>query len=422
MIRLIRAIAAAYRGAFSGLSRPVWLLAVAGLVNRSGTMVLPFLALYLTEERGFSTTGAGQALALYGLGGMAGSFLGGWLSDRLAPRTVMGGSLVLTAVGFFSLGQIRSPVAILVTMPALSLVGELFRPANAAAFALASAPEERIRAFALNRLAINVGMTLGPAVGGFLALYDYSWLFRVDALTCLAAAALLWLFFRDGANAPEPRAAAPVVAPRSPWRDGPFLALIGLMFTLALVFFQLASTYTLSLRDLFGYTEARIGLLMAVNTLIIVLFEMVLVHALVAVPPLKLLAYGSFLFCLGFGLLPFGTSFVYVIFTIVLWSLGEMLSMPAATGAVAGRATEANRGSYMGIYMLAFSSAYVAAPLAGTWVYQRLGPRVLWLGCILIGLPLWAGFMLLARRLAGTGEGSGAVLEELEEITPLAPP
>jgi predicted MFS family arabinose efflux permease len=398
---MLRAIARNYRDAFSGLPRPVWLLAVASLVNRSGTMVLPFLALFLTKERGFTTTGAGQVLACYGLGGVAGSYLGGWLCDRLDTRRVMGGSLLATGAGFLLLGQLTARWAIFVTIFLLSLVAESFRPANSAAIAAASPPEARTKAFALYRLAINLGMTLGPAAGGFLAARDYAWLFWADGGTCILAAGLLWIFFRHdirAIDADEMRAA--VAAERSPWRDGPFMALAFLMFLLAVATFQITSTFPLTLRDFHRFSEARIGLALAINTLIIVLFEMVLIHRLGERDPLKVVAVGSLLFGLGLGLLPFGTGFAWVAFTVAVWTMGEMLAFPVLSGVVANRAGEANRGRYMGIFTLSFEGAFVISPLAGTWIYQRFGPRVLWSACGLLGCVLLAGFWLLSGVFA----------------------
>jgi len=396
---MLRTLAAAYRDAFSGLPRPVWLISAATLVNRSGTMVLPFLALFLTSERGFSTTEAGQTLAMYGIGGIGGSYLGGWLSDRVSPRRVMEASLVLTGAGFFLLGYLEARWTILLMMVALSLVAEGFRPACMAALAAETGPGERTRAFALNRLAVNMGMSLGPAVGGFLASRDYGWLFRVDGATCALAALFLWASFRREPPVVRSSAvAAGEAGDRSPWRDGPFLACMLLQFLLALVIFQIASTYPLTLRDLYHFREARIGLVLAINTVIIVLVEMVLIHRVQGRDPLRLVAVGSFLLCLGFGLLPFGVAggFVYVALTVVIWTMGEMLTLPVMGGVVANRAGEASRGRYMALFTVAFEGAFVVAPLAGTWVYQELGPQRLWLGCIGIGAVLLAGFWRLA--------------------------
>ncbi len=398
---MLRSVLRAYRDAFSGHGPEVWRLAIATLVNRSGTMVLPFLILFLTEERGFAPLDAGRMLALYGVGGLLGAFLGGWLCDRLAPRQVMVASLVLTGCGFLVLGYLEARWALALVIFLVSVVGEAFRPANAAALAAVSTPENRSRSFALYRLAVNVGMSLGPAVGGLLAQHDYGWLFLADGLTCLAAAGLLAV----GSGPARPAGVAAMAAGTSgaarlrssPWRDGPFLVLLLLMTALGTVFFQTAGTFPLALHDLHGFSEAQIGLLLAVNTVVIVLFEMVLVQAARHVDPLRLVAAGSFFFCLGFGLLPFGAGFAWVAFTVVVWTLGEMLSMSPAAAAVANRAGPGSLGRYMGLFTLSFSAAQVIAPVAGTWAYERFGADVLWYACGALGLPIALGFAALGR-------------------------
>ena len=170
---MFRSIATTYREAFSGLSRSVWLLSVASLINRAGTMVMPFLVLYLVEKRGFTTTQAGQTLALYGLGAMVASYSGGLLCDRFGPMRMMKVSLAGTGLAFIALGYLQGRLAISAMVVVLSLVGEVFRPANLAALSAASDPGERARSFALMRLAVNAGMSVGPTVGGLLAAYDY---------------------------------------------------------------------------------------------------------------------------------------------------------------------------------------------------------------------------------------------------------
>ncbi len=393
---MFRSILATYREAFAGLNRSVWLLSFATLVNRSGTMVLPFLVLYLVKIRGFETTDAGVAIGLYGAGGVLGSYLGGWLCDRVAPRWVIAGSLSLTGVGFVVLGRLTAQPSILATMVLLGLVGEGFRPATSTALAAAAPPELRTRAFALNRLAINLGMSLGPSIGGFLAMRSYNWLFLVDGGTCLLSAAFLVAAFRGGPSRAGKTAASAVEDGRSPWKDGPFLAMMGLFFLLALVTFQMTSTFALTLRDLYGFQEGRIGVVLAVNTVIIVAFEMILVHRVGALDPLRLIGVGAFLFGLGFALLPFGSTFLYVVLTVVVWTVGEMLSFPLAAGAVANRAGDAHRGLYMGLFTLSFEGAWIFAPILGTWIYQTWGPKTLWLGCGGVGLVLLAGFQAVA--------------------------
>jgi predicted MFS family arabinose efflux permease len=393
---VLRSIIATYRAAFSGLGRPVWLLSVASLINRSGSMVMPFLLLFLVEKRGFTTAEAGQTLALYGLAAMAASYLGGRLCDCFGPVPILKGSLLLTGLCFLALGRMEGRLAISGMVVALSLSGEVFRAANLSALAAASTPGERARSIALMRLAVNAGMAVGPSLGGFLASYDYGWLFVVDGATSILAAGLLQLSFPTVQAAP-PEPAAPAKAPvRSPFRDPPLLAILGLMFLLNTVTFQIASTFPLSLRDLDGFSELWIGLTLAVNTLIIILFEMVLVHSLARRDPLRVAGFGAVLFCGGLALLPLGRGFGYVVFTVAIWTLGEMLVFPLVTSAVADRAPDEARGTVIGLLNLSFASAFVVAPLVGTWVYQHLGPRTLWLGCGVVGLLVGSGFLAAA--------------------------
>jgi predicted MFS family arabinose efflux permease len=180
-----------YRAAFRGLPRDVWLLSLVALINRSGTMVLPFLSLYVAEERGLSVSGAGRVLAVYGLGAVAGSYLGGWLSDRIGSTLTQAFSLATSGFAFLAFLLLDSPVEIAAGAFLLSLFAESFRPAVMADMAHRAPPEIAARAFALLRLAVNVGMGIGPAIGGFLALYNYDWLFIVDAITCWLAAVML---------------------------------------------------------------------------------------------------------------------------------------------------------------------------------------------------------------------------------------
>ena len=397
-----RRILSAYRAAFVGLPRPVWLLAISALINRSGTMVLPFATLYLTKELGWTVPEAGLALSFYGAGAMIGSFSGGWLADRISVRLVLVTSLAFNGIGFLVLEHLASHSAICWFLVALGAFSEAFRPANATALSAMAGPANRVRAFTLYRLAINLGMSIGPVIGGFLAEHDYRWLFRVDGGTCIAAAVMLGVWFHD----PVPHAGAAETSDagarvgRSPWRDGPFVALLGLAVLLAMVFFQIQSTYPLALNRVYGFSEAAIGLALAVNTVVIVLFEMVLAHSLRDAPQLRLVAWGSLLFGVGLALLPLGRSFAYVCLTIVVWTLGEMLSLPFLQGVVAERADAKRRGTYLGLLSFAFSIAYMAGPPVGAWVFERFGPATLWYACGVAGLVLWLGFEALARRIA----------------------
>jgi MFS family permease len=127
---------------------------------------------------------------------------------------------------------------------------------------------------------------------------------------------------------------------------------------------------------------------------------MVIVRALERRSRLRVAALGCVLVCLGFGLLPLGTSWPFAAFTILVWTAGEMLAMPMINSAVAQRAPESRSGAYLGAYTVAFSAGWVAAPTLGMTIYSGLGGTALWLAAGAMAVPLGLGFLALARRFA----------------------
>ena len=406
---MLQKVQSTYREAFSGLSREIWALSGVTLVYRCGTMVLPFMSLYLTTDRGLDAPRAGLILTVYGIGALGGSWAGGWLGDVLGPLRVCTLSLILSGTTLFVLRDMESFAPIAVTVFVLSVVSEAFRPASAAAVAAMSRPATRVRAAALRRLAINLGMSAAPAVGGMLAVVDYGWLFLVDGASCLAAATLMIILFRNetlrGWSHIRGHAAASGAPGPSPWADRSFIVFLALTALFASVFFQVFSTFPLVLRDLFQMQEDRIGFALAVNALLIVLFEMVMMHRLQGRNPLRVIRLGTLFACLGFAVLPFGVELgtAWVLLVVVLITLGEMFYMPTAEGFVSNRAEQRSRGRYLGLYTLAYSLAFAVAPALGTWIYADLGVAALSAACGASGIVLWLGFSRLSRReTAGT--------------------
>ena len=398
-MKLLRTLFSAYIAAFSGISREVWLLAGALLVNRAGTMVLPFLSLYLTRDLGLTAVRAGQIIGCFGLGSMVGSYLGGWLSDKIDPLRVQQLSLLTSGVGFLFFTQLETFAALAIGVLVLAAVADAFRPALMVAVARFSPPAASARSFALIRLAANLGMAIGPAVAGFLAVYGYVWLFVGDALTCWAAAVMLFVTFRNvTGNTVNSHDDDPSEG-RSPWRDGPFLVLLLLVCLLAMAFFQVWSTMPLYLRTSYGFSERAIGSLLALNAFLIVLFEMLLIRAVEHANRMRMVGLGAFLVCIGLALLPLGPALVFAVGSMVVLTVGEMLSMPITNTVVAERAGRSSTGRYMGAYTLSFSAAFVAGPVVGTAVYQHLGPETLWYGIGVTGVVLALGFAALSKPL-----------------------
>lgn len=400
-ISSLRKLFNVYRAAYSGLPKASWLLAIVMLVNRSGSVVLFFITLYLTTKLNYSVQEAGQLVSLYGVGSMAGAFLGGWLSDRWGIIKVQVTSLVGSAIGVIWLSYLETALEIGIMLLVLSAVTESLRPANSAAVALLTPPEKRARAFGLNRLAVNFGVAIGPAIGGFLATIDYSYLFWMDGITCLLAAALLWYFFPTEPVSASPKTEVDTkssIKALSPWKNKTYLILLGLIFCSSVVFNQLFNTWPLYLREVNLYPENIIGILMALNAIIIVLIEMPALHRLESMDPLRLMIVGTLLMG-GFALTPLSAAVPYVAFTVVIWTMGEIFLFPITATYISNMATDQNRGAYMGMFTLVFAFGFVLGPLLGMGMYEHFGPNSVWIGCGILALFSASGLFLLKRKL-----------------------
>jgi predicted MFS family arabinose efflux permease len=387
-----------YKEAYRGLPREAWILALAEFINRCGFMVLVFLNIYLTKHLHFSLLQAGQVLSAYGLGSIIGGYLGGHFCDRIGVRRVQMGSLVLSGSLLIVTGYASTFVSVFALLFFYGVVAAAIFPANDTAMTRFCFGDNLTRGFALRRLSANLGITFGPVIGGFLILVDYRLLFWTDGLTTLASAVVIAVLLRTipaaagGAAGDKPRAA------RSPWRDGPFLAFMGLLLVLMIVFSQLFSTFNLYLNSVYGFPENKIGPLWAVNTIMIVVIEMILINALRKKSETGLVALGGALIGIGFALLPFGRGFGYAAMTVAVWTMGEILSMPFASTIVAARAGDAV-GRYMGLYSLMFSTAMFIAPYAGNGLYAKIGGDAFWPIAGGIGLLAAGGIWTMRRRL-----------------------
>ena len=406
MTAVLSRIIRTYRNAYSGLPREVWWISFALLINRFGTMVLPFLMLYLTRELGFAEGSAGRLLSLYGCGAILGTYLGGKLTDRVGAIRLQVLLLLGSVPLFLVIPFCQTWLSVGISLFCLSVVSEGVRPANSTAIAQMAPAGLQTRAFALQRMALNLGFSFGPVIGGLLTMISFFWLFVVDAATtCLCAVALIWFFGRsrtghvagrsvDGEAGDADLEKQPGSAQEepatvgSPWHDFRFLSFLALLLFASIAFFQFQSTYPLYLQDHYGLSNLGIGFVFAANTALIILAEMILVEYVKRWRLLVIIGWGCFFSCLGFGILPFGETFLFAIFSMMIVTLGEMLSMPLSSGWVAQRSRRGHQGSYMGLYSTTYSVAFLMAPAIGGAIYEteafRIGsyewggPEVVW--------------------------------------------
>jgi MFS family permease len=374
------------------LPRPVWFLLAGSFVNRFGSFVLPFLALYLTHHRGYTAAQAGLALSAYGIGSVSAAAAGGVLADRLGRRGTIALSMYSSAIVMLALSQAGSLAAIVPLTAVAGLAAESYRPASSALLADLVPQGRRVTAFAAYRLAINLGFAAGPAVAGLVAERSFLGVFAGDAATSVVfgTLALALLPSRPEAHHHEaPPGSAGAL--RTILADRGFLALLATSTIIGLIYFQQEASLPLQvIAD--GHSTAVYGLLISLNGLVVILVELPLTSVTRRLPPRRVIAAGVLLTGIGFGTTALATSAPALAATVVVWTLGEVTAAPVSSAYVADISPPHMRGRYAGAFGMSFSLALILGPAAGTAIYAA-SPDALWGGCVVIG-ALAAALML----------------------------
>ena len=371
-----------------GLPHDMWALFFTSLINRSGTMVIPFLALYLTKKIGVSPAEAGTALLVYGIAAFIAAPFTGKISDKIGSLKVMKFALFGSGVIFFLYSFITDYKLILLASFVLSAVNESFRPANLSLITEIVTPAQRRMAFALNRLAINAGMSIGPVIGGFLTLIDFHYLFYANAVASISAGIYLSSVKWSSLSSKEGEEIIADIAniKLSVLSDKSFLFFLFAIIPANLVFFQQLGALPLYIVNDLRYSTAAFGLFNAINTVIIILVEVPLNNFMTNTPYRKSLIIGALLAGIGFGGFAFSTTAITIAISIIIFTFGEMIYFPTTAAYASEIAPTDRRGEYMGYYQMTFSFAFSAGPWLGTVVYQHYGSEILWGGDFIFGL------------------------------------
>lgn len=388
-----------YKQAYQGLSKNSWYLSAVMLVNRSGTMVIPFMSIYCVHELHFNIKQAGIIMALFGVGSICGAFTGGKLTDKIGFYDLQVGALLSGGILFLILGYQKSFLTLSIFTFVLSFFNDAFRPANSTAIAHYSNAENKTRSYSLNRLAVNLGWAVGGALGGFLAAISYHLLFWVDGLTNIAAAILLMVLMPRSSVVKSIKKRDQSIVKTSPYRDKVYLVFIVLAVLFGMSFFQFFTIQPVFYKLRWHFSERTIGSLLALNGVLITVIEMVLVHNLEGKRNgLIYISVGILLGGLGFVLLNFVPPTIFAATVIVVMiTFSEMLCMPFMNSFWITRTTDHNRGAYAALYSMSWSAAQILAPFIGGQVIYYGGFNVLW--WMLGGLSLLSatGYIFLYR-------------------------
>lgn len=383
------------RDKFGGLPRAYWALWGGTLVNRLGTMVQPFFAFYLTGTRHLPVAEVGVVLTMFGAGALFSQVMSGWLSDRVGRRVTLTVGMFATGTFMLLLGYSTSVSAIAVWMLLLGLAMDVYRPASSALIADMVPPRDRVKAFGLLFWAVNLGFTGGVLTGGWLAQGTIQALFWIDALSCMAFGLIVW--FATTESRPEAAGRARGGSFADVLRDRVMVAFVLVTLAYGVVYLQSLITLPLAMRQR-GLSSSAFGMVMALNSVIIVVLQPLVVGWLARHDPSRVVAVGMGLAGLGFGLTTFAATVAGFAVTVVVWSVGEVVFTAVSAAIATDLAPAPLRGRYSGAYGFAWSLSNLLAPALGTRLFAH-SPGALWLSCGALCLLAAIGQLLLGPAI-----------------------
>ena len=386
---MLRTALSRYINNFKGFTREVWILALITFINRAGTMIIPFLSKYLKEDLYFSYSEVGWIMVAFGMGSMLGSWMGGKLSDKTGFYKIMIFSLFTSGVLFILLQYITTFWALCFAMFIIMAISDMFRPAMFVSLSVYAKPENRVRALSLVRLAVNLGFTAGPALGGLIILgIGYSGLFWVDGITCITAILIFTFCIKEKKKIPiikEEHTAT--TSPQSIYKDKAFWLLLFISFVTFMVFLQIFSTLPLYHNEKFGLSEFQTGLLLSINGLLVFLLEMPIVSRLERkkTNKIKSIAIGCLFITLGYYILLLDSWVGVLLISIILLTFGEIFSFPFVNAVALDRAPKGQEGQYMGFYTMSFSLAHIVSSKTGLEIIAHYNYQINWLAMGTLG-------------------------------------
>jgi len=372
------------------LPRPAWIIFFGTFLNKFGTFVVPFLTLYLTHQ-GCTITEAGIAVGAYGVGSLFASLLGGYLADKLGRRRTIVLSMFLGAATMLLLSQARRLPVIIGLTALTGLASEFYRPASSALLTDLVPPNQRVTAFATLRMAFNAGFAFGPATAGLLAACGYFWLFAGDAATSVLFGLVALLALPRGVHG-RPNNAGWGEALQILRRDRQLHQMLAANLAIGLVFCQMVSTFGLYVTRL-GFPATVYGILISLNGALVVCFELPLTTITRRFPARRVMALGYLIIATGFALNFFAHTIPALAGGMILFTLGEMVTMPMASAYIANLAPANLRGRYLGVSGLTWSAALIIGPGAGMRLLT-FSPAVYFAACG--GLGLLTAVVILA--------------------------
>jgi MFS family permease len=384
-------------------SKHFWILIGVTFIDRlGGALLFPFFALYITKKFDVGMTEVGILFALFALSSFFGSMLGGALSDRFGRKSILIFSLVTTSLSSVLMGLVNSLEVFYFLAILVGVLTDTGGPAYQAMVADLLPEEKRAQGYGITRVAFNLAVAIGPAIGGFLATRSYLLLFILDAVISLISAVIVYLALPE--TKPETQPGAPEESILTTFKgyilvmqDRIFMLFIGACILMGLVYMNMNTTLGVYLRDVLEVPESAYGFIISMNALLVVLFQFPITRRIEGKPPMLMMALGTFLYAIGFAMYGFVSAYFMLLLAMVVITIGEMLVAPVSQALTAQMAPEDMRGRYMAVFGFSWGIPFAVGPLLAGLILDNLTPNLLWYFSGLVGLLATIGFLGLNR-------------------------
>jgi len=393
------------RNVYDEYPRQFWVLVFGRFIDQlGGALIFPFLTLYITKKFNVGMTEVGLVFGLFAISGFVGNMLGGALTDRLGRKGIVIFGLLASAFVNLTLALVNTIEMVYVCALFIGLLGNASGPAGQAMVADMLPEEKRAQGFGILRVVFNLAVTIGPAIGGLLATRSYLLLFVCDAVSSTITAGIVALAIRETKPAspedePEQTMGQTFGGYLDVLRNVPFVLFVGAFILLTFVYMQMNTTLGVYLRDTHGVPERGFGYLLSLNAAMVVLFQFALTRRVANYKPLIVVAAGTLLYAIGFGMYGFASTNFFFVVAMVVITTGEMLVAPHSQALVAKFAPEDMRGRYMAAFGISGAIPWAVGPLLAGMLMDNADPRWLWYAVGLVGLVAAGAFALLQRRV-----------------------
>lgn len=381
-----------------------WILTGAAFIDRlGGALLFPFFALYVTKKFGVGMTEVGVLFGIFSLTSIFSGMLGGAMADRFGRKGMVLFGLVASALSSLVLGVIDVFTFFFGVAAFVGLFADVGHPAQQAMVADLLPEEKHASGYGIQRIAMNLAVTIGPALGGLLATYSYLLLFLADAVTSLITAAIVFFVIPETkpervGDEEEESVTQTLRGYGTVLRDGAFMGFIVASLLMTIVYMQMNSTLGVYLRDVHAVPEQGYGYILSMNAAMVVLFQFAITRRVEKYKPLLVMVAGSLLYAVGFGMYGFVSAYWLFLVAMAVITVGEMIVIPVAQAIVARLAPSHMRGRYMAMYGFSWVIPGAVGPLLAGLVMDNIDPNWVWYGSAILGVLAAGGFLLLRRQ------------------------